>query len=57
MTDLIADNNNILEQIKDNVEKSQKCIDFGGKEENSFSDIHNLITEEKKKMLDQLNDA
>ena len=60
MCDLIDDNNRILEQINSNINKNninneEKNIE--NKHDASFSDIHKLINEEKKKALDGMNDA
>lgn len=70
MSELIEDNNRILQEIKKNFESNSKQnpskIEIREKAEEeiegigggaSFTDIHNLIAEERKKMNEQFNDA
>ena len=57
---LIDDNNRILQQIKNNLSSTnnnnvlQPEISGCG---TSFSDIHNIINEERRKVNDMMNDA
>ena len=60
MCELIDDNNRILEQISNNLSKNNNSLEekqFENKHDASFSDIHKLINEEKKKALEGMNDA
>ena len=60
MCDLIDDNNRILEQIGANLMKQNNSLEdknYSNQHDASFSDIHKLINEEKKKAIEGMNDA
>ena len=58
MADLIEDNNKILEEINFNIErKSSKLIQGSSAIDTSFTQIHNIISEEKRRAFDCLTDA
>lgn len=57
MSALIEVNNRILEEIKVNLERREKFVEGPSFIDTSFTDVHNLISEEKKKAFDRLTDA